>query len=477
MRSLQKLMIAVCLGLTLSASTFAHDDGIGKGGPGDTAPGYGSGMPYSSYRVKLRGQLSLASIGGTGLGSAIWGWTDTTDPGGPREYAMYGLANGTSFIDVTNPSNPVYKGFLPSATGSTAWRELRSYGDYAFIVSDSNGAHGMQVFDMKKLRDYAGTPITYSTAPSTFYQQYLGTVANPINNTHTIHINEATGYAYLFGTGSASGYSGGVYAIDISSPMAPTHVGGFIAPTNGGTSRYIHDGQAVTYTGPDTTYLGREILFAANARSSGNTNDDTVSIIDVTNKASMSLVGAATHADARYIHQGWLTPDQAYFLVNDELDEHYDQSVMRTHVYDVSDLDAPVYKGGWIHPVNSKNVDHNLFIKDTPWGLMAFESNYTMGLRIIRLDDLSGASPAMTEWGWFDTYPADDAIKSFNGQWGNYPFFSSGTIIAGDRQNGLFVLQMIPEPSTWVLLFVASGIFILAMLRKRRTKALAPVRV
>lgn len=470
MRLPQKWMLAACLIVCFPTLGFAHDDdGVGKG-HGDAPPGYGAGMPYSSYRVKLRGQLSLADIGGTGLGSAIWGWTDTTDPGGPREYAMFGLSNGTSFIDVTNPSNPVYKGFLPSATGSTSWRELQSYGNHAFIVSDANGAHGMQVFDMRELRNYAGTPMIFSTTPSSVYTRYTG-----VNNSHTININTSTGFAYLFGTNT---FSGGVHAVNISSPMSPTFAGGFTAPTNGGTSRYIHDGVAVTYSGPDATYLGREILFASNARSSSSTlNDDTVSIIDVTNKSSMSLVGAATHANARYIHQGWLTPDQRYFLVDDELDEYYDQTVMKTHVYDVSDLDAPVYKGGWIHPVNAKNIDHNMFIKETPWGLMAFQSNYTMGLRIIRLDDLSGVTPQMTEWGWFDTYPADDAIKSFNGQWGNYPFFASGTIIAGDRQNGLFVLQMIPEPSTWALLVAASGIFVLFVVRKRRAKALAAVRV
>ncbi len=453
--------IAVCLPTT----AFSHDDDP-LDGQGLTPAGYGGNLPFSANRIILKSNLTLAQIGGApgALGSAIWGWTDTAAVGGPREYAMFGLGNGTSFVDVTNASSPTYVGFLPSATGTSVWRELRSAGNHALIVSDGNGAHGMQVFDMTKLREYAGAPITFSTAESSFYTRYTG-----VTNAHTVHVNEATGYAYVFGSGG-NPFSGGAHIVNVNNPMTPTAQGGY----NG--SGYIHDGQAVIYNGPDAAHVGKEILFAANARSSSNVNDDSVRIIDVTNKASISVLGNATHTNARYIHQGWLTPDQKYFLVDDELDEWYNQSVMKTHVYDVSDLENPIYKGGWTHPSNSRNIDHNLFIKQTPFGLMAFESNYTMGLRVIRIDDLSGATPLMTEWGWFDTYPANDAILSFNGQWGNYPFFDSGIIIAGDRQNGLFVLQMVPEPSTWALLAVGSLVLTVVLIRRRNKRVLATVR-
>ncbi len=444
--------IAVCL------PTIAFCDEDDLDGQGLTPAGFGGDLPFSAHQMVLKSNLKLSQIGAApgALGSGIWGWTDRTAVGGPREYAMYGLGNGTSFIDVTNASNPTYVGFLPSATGTSVWRELRSAGNHALIVSDGNGAHGMQVFDMTKLREFAGAPITFSTAESSFYTQYTG-----ITNGHTVHVNEATGYAYLFGTGG-NAFSSGSHFVDVNNPMTPTAAGGY----NG--SGYIHDGQVVIYNGPDAAHVGKEILFAANSRSSSNVNDDSVRIIDVTNKGvgSISVLGNATHENARYIHQGWLTPDQKYFLVDDELDEYYDVSVLKTHVYDVSDLDNPIYKGGWTHPSNSRNIDHNLFIKETPYGLMAFESNYTMGLRVIRIDDLSGPTPLMTEWGWFDTYPADDGIVSFNGQWGNYPFFDSGNIIAGDRQNGLFVLQMVPEPSSFVLL--AFGSSVLAIRRRRK---------
>lgn len=448
MTQILRRMLLIGLSVYLPSVSVAYDgDGFGKGSENDSPQGYGSSLPFQGFGITMRSRLSLPEIGATGLGSAIWGWTDRTDPRGPQEYALYGVNNGTSFINVTNPAAPIYVGRLPSATGESVWRELQTRGNYAFIVSDGNGAHGMQVFDLTQLRNYSGTPITYSTAPSSYYKQYTG-----VTNTHTININEATPYAYLFGTNT---FSGGVHVVNISNPMAPVAAGGFTPPALGGSS-YIHDGQTVIYTGPDAAYQGKEILFAANSRSSHNTNDDTVSIINVTNKASISLIGSATHTNARYIHQGRLTPDQRYFLVNDELDEYYGQSLMKTHVYDVSVLTAPVYKGAWTHPVNSLNIDHNLFIKEDPtWGTLVFASNYTLGLRVIKINDLSGATPQMTELGWFDTYPADDGIQNFNGQWGNYPYFDSGNIIVGDRQNGLFVLQLdfasVPEPSTYGL--------------------------
>ena len=51
-------------------------------------------------------QMPLNTIGGSGVdGADIWGWTD---PQTSREYAIFGLENGTSFIDVTDPTDPVY---------------------------------------------------------------------------------------------------------------------------------------------------------------------------------------------------------------------------------------------------------------------------------------------------------------------------------------------------------------------------------
>jgi choice-of-anchor B domain-containing protein len=422
----------------------------GAGGSnGFTNPEYGASLGFKGHGIYLQSRLSLADLGSTGnaLGSAIWGWTDRGDSRGPQEYALFGLNDRTAFVNVTNPTAPYLVGSMATSTGSSVWRELKTYQNYAYVVSDGNGNHGMQVLDMTQFRNYnsGSTPGTFT--PTTRY--YEGNQANAFRNSHTIFVNESSGYAYAFGTNTNSG---GVHVVDIRNPTTPAFAGGYAGVG------YIHDGQVVNYTGPDSRFTGQEILFAANSRGSGNTNDDAVQIINVSNKSSMSLVGTATHTNARYIHQGWLTPDQRYFIVNDELDEYYDQRNTTTHVYDVSSLTNPFYVGGFVHGNNNKIIDHNLFIKVDPiYGPLAFESNYTTGLRVIQLRNLAAAD--MQELAWFDTYPADDGEKSFNGQWGNYAYFDSGTIIAGDRQNGLFILRMdlssVPEPGTWALIGVS----------------------
>ena len=64
---------------------------------------------YPCSNVDLGAFLPNSTIGG-GQASSIWGWTD---PLTGREYALMGRTNGTAFVDITDPANPVYLGNLP----------------------------------------------------------------------------------------------------------------------------------------------------------------------------------------------------------------------------------------------------------------------------------------------------------------------------------------------------------------------------
>ncbi|MGH3056494.1 MAG: hypothetical protein ACRDL7_16085, partial [Gaiellaceae bacterium] len=55
-----------------------------------------------------------------------------------------GLTSGTAFVDVTNPATYRYLGFLPTHTLDSPWRDIKTYQNYAFIVSEASG-HGLQV--------------------------------------------------------------------------------------------------------------------------------------------------------------------------------------------------------------------------------------------------------------------------------------------------------------------------------------------
>ena len=85
-------------------------------------------------------------MGGT-QGNDIWGWFDAQSG---NEYALMGMTNGTAFVDITDPEDPVFLGRLPTQTVESDWRDIKVYQDHAYIVADDAGAHGMHVFDLTR---------------------------------------------------------------------------------------------------------------------------------------------------------------------------------------------------------------------------------------------------------------------------------------------------------------------------------------
>jgi len=352
--------------------------------------------------------------------SDIWGWTDANTG---KEYALVGLSNGVSFVDISNPLIPIVLGILPehhSASGrlsnaSSVWRDMKVYKNHAFIVSEDKG-HGMQVFDLEILKSVESPPVTFSESA-----HYDG-----ISNAHNIVINEATGYAYATGArGAPNCGNGGLHIIDINDPINPIYAGCF------DTDGYTHDAQCVIYNGPDADYVGQEICISA--------NENLISIANVTDKNDTKSIATITYAESRYIHQGWLSPDHKYYYSNDELDELNDGTNTKTFVWNVEDLDNPVLLNTYIH--DGVAIDHNLYCKDT----LIYESNYTSGLRILNAKNVT--TSGLEEVAFFDTYNQSDATK-FDGTWSNYPFFESGNIIVSDITNGLFILKYNPSKNT-----------------------------
>jgi choice-of-anchor B domain-containing protein len=360
---------------------------------------------FTMSNIQLLKWMPLSSIGGGGSinGNDIWGWTD---PETGREYAIVGLENGTSFVDVTDPTDPVYLGKLPTHTGTAIWRDMKVYQNHAFIVSDGNGPHGMQVFDLTQLRNV--------TEPQTFAETaHFG----GFRESHNIAINEDTGYAYAVGTNQANG---GLYIVDIRNPLSPTFAGQFAS------DGYTHDTQVVVYHGPDPDYQGHEVAFSSNT--------DTLTIADVTNKASTFQISRTGYPQAGYTHQGWLSEDHKYFFMDDELDEWNFGGKTRTHLWDVSDLNSPDYLG--YHLGTESTIDHNLYVR----GNYVYESNYASGLRVLKWSDDS-ETLTLTEVAYIDTYPEGNPID-FVGTWSNYPYFESGTIVVNDINRGLFVVRL-----------------------------------
>jgi choice-of-anchor B domain-containing protein len=336
----------------------------------------------------------------------IWGWTDSLDG---KEYALLGLNNGTAFVDISDPENPVYLGRLPTHTSSSSWRDIKVYNDYAFVVSEAGG-HGMQIFDLTELRSVVSPPVIFSN--SAHY--------NGFGNAHNLAINEDSGFAYGVGTGTCSG---GLHMVNIQNPLSPASAGCYSG------DGYTHDAECVNYIGPDPDYTGAEICF--------NSNEDTLTIVDVTNKAAPVLVSRTNYPGASYTHQGWALDGHRYYLQGDELDESSNGHNTRTYIWDLLDLDNPSLIGNHTGP--NASIDHNMYVV----GENVFQSNYSSGLQIFDLSDVAGANLEMIAY--FDTYVPDNNA-SFNGSWSNYPFFESGTVVATGIDEGLFILSPLLEP-------------------------------
>ncbi|WP_018350323.1 choice-of-anchor B family protein [Longispora albida] len=362
---------------------------------------------YPCRNIDLLSVLPLSSIGG-GNGNSMWGWTD---PSTQKEYAIVGRSNGTAFVDVTDPVNPRYLGNLPSHNGtSSAWRDIKVYANHAYVGADSISTHGMQVFDLTRLRTVT-TPQTFTTDA-----HYTG-----FGNSHTLSVNTDTGFIYAVGSNTCSG---GVHMVNVQNPKSPVNAG--CVSSDG----YVHENQCVVYHGPDTTYANHEICF--------NYNEDTLTIVDVTTKSAPRQLSRTGYPTSGYTHQGWLTGDHARLLMDDELDS--DTAGTGTYIWDVSNLDQPVNTGIY-RSARTVATDHNQYII----GNYSYQANYRAGLTILDITGIAGNS--LSEVAYFDIYPADDN-KGFNGAWNNYPFFASGIVAISGIEQGLVLVKpdLTPDP-------------------------------
>ena len=389
---------------------------------------------YPCTNVDLYAVLTPEQLLGERLND-IWGWTD---PETGREYALVGLTDGVTFVDVSIPSEPLVVGKLrePAAAskkngtlanhedagfkGASAWRDLKVYKNHLYVVSEQQN-HGLQIFDLTVLRDVENPPVFFEDdARYTLF-----------DNAHNIAINEDTGYAYVVGitSGEVCSENGGLHIINIQSPQQPDFSGCYFNKNAGGITRdgYIHDTQCTMYNGPDENYLGEEICFSS--------SETVFQITNVSDKSALKTIALESFEGSGYIHQGWLTEDHKYFFMNDEGDERRFGHNTRTYIWNLENLDSPELTGFYEH--ETRGVDHNLYIH----GGFMYQANYTAGLRIL---DVSNPEPGqIIEAGFFDTTP-DSNEPIFSGLWSVYPWFTDHKIVVSDIDNGLFVLRFEP---------------------------------
>lgn len=377
----------------------------------------GQAAHFTCDNVDLLAYLPVDALGGGAAESVsdLWGWTD---PETGHEYVLVGRTGGAALVDITDPASPVYMGTVPA--NNSGARDLKVYRDHLFFTGDGAGDHGLVVFDLTRLRDVTEPPVEFEPDA-----RYTG-----IASAHNLILDPESGYAYPVGaSGGGETCGGGLHMVDIRDPVNPKFAGCYTDTEGLLWVGRTHDGQCVVYRGPDEDYQGRQICFAS--------NETALRIVDVTDKENPVPLAAASYPGRAYIHQGWLTDDQRYFYLDDELDELVGQADRtRTLILDVADLDDPVFVGEYLG--STAATDHNLYIK----GDRMYQANYRAGLQIIDISDRENP----VEVGHFDTTPYDGGNPpGFSGAWTAYPFFESGVVVVSSWWEGLFIVKPRPE--------------------------------
>lgn len=333
-------------------------------------------LAFSQLNMSLLGHMTYT---GKGDGSDIWGYVDEMG----NEYALVGMENGVSIVDVTNPTNPNELFWVNGA--QTWWRDLKTWNDKVYITNE--GGNGLMIIDLAPLPGSTNLSVTNYTGNN-----------YPFNTAHNLYIDE-NGYCYIFG----SDYGvGGAIILNLNLPTTDPNfeVGVY-------NQYYIHDGMVRG----DTLW-------------GGAINDGFLTVIDVSNKSNPTLMATKT-TPSNFTHNCWISDDGHTVFTTDEKGNGFIAS------YDVSDL-GNITELDRVQSNPGMNViPHNVHVK----GNFIVTSYYRDGVVVHDVSDPNN----MIEVANYDTSPLYSGYD-FNGCWGVYPWLPSGNIIASDIEEGLYVL-------------------------------------
>lgn len=323
--------------------------------------------------VELLGQLSYSQEL-----SDVWGYVDEAG----NEYALVGVYNGFSVVDVTDPANPEEVYFVSGA--QSIWRDIKTWGDYAYVSNESFG--GVLIVDLSPLPDGEITTTT----------NFTGNIYN-FDRAHNLYIDEF-GKMYIFGADSGSG--GAIICNVAENPMNPIELGRF-------DNFYLHDGMA-----RGDTLWGAGIY------------QGLLAAIDVSNPANPAIMGTVS-TPGQFAHNCWVSDDGTHVFTTDEISDGY------IGAYNVEDLGNMFETDRIQSSPGTDVIPHNVHVRND----FLITSYYTDG--IVIHDAINPEN--LTEVGSFDTSP-NYSGSGFNGAWGAYPFLPSGNILASDIQEGLYIL-------------------------------------
>lgn len=310
----------------------------------------------------------------------ICGWT--SDDG--REYALVGASKGMVIVDITNPDAPVQIVQIPGP--DNLWKEIKTYSHYAYVTSEGGG--GVQIVDL------SGLP-----SASLNYHNYTGTsdIPQQMNAIHALHIDTKKGFLYTYG---GNLQSAAVHDLN-DDPYNPVYVGRF------NDLGYIHDG-----------YAENDTLYACHIYTG------LLSIVDMTDKSSPNILGTI-QTPGKFTHNSWLLADHKHILTTDETTPSFVTS------YDISDPTDIVELDRFSIDNGQGSIGHNVQVIND-WTVTSW---YTGGVVITDCHRPQN----LVKTAQYDTWAASG--PDFDGCWGAFPYFPSGTVIASNIEPGqLFIL-------------------------------------
>ncbi len=355
-------------------------------------------------QLKLLGHWRDSSIvGSSAYNNAfneVWGiWNKG------REYAVIGSTYGTHFIDITDPSKPKEVARVAGGTSGpqVIHRDYDDYQCYLYAVCDEGSRSSLQIIDFSQLPEKV--TVVYDSD-----EHFV--------RSHNIYLDVPKARLYTCAEGGASGFFAlGLY--DISDPVKPKFIGHYNRFGNI-TAGHVHD----AFVRNDTAYL-----------NCGNDGFAIVDFRDASNPKTIYTLKPTEYPFSGYNHSGWLTPDGSKYVMADE-----------THgapmkLIDFSDWDDVRISA--LLGVNRTRLEipHNPLVTCD----YAYVAYYYDGVQVYDI-----RNPDAPERKYY--YPTSKIINkgSYEGAWGVYPYFPSGTIAVADMQDGLFIFEGIEQPCNTV---------------------------
>ena len=337
---------------------------------------------FAQWHTTFVGQIDYEA-----MANDIWGFEKNS-----REYALVGLQNGFSIVDISNASEPEELFFVEGV--NTTWRDVKTFQERAYVVNDNST--GMLIVDLSNLPTAIDT---FSWTGGLWQDEMI-----VHENAHNIFIDE-NGIAYLCGTNDAT------LMLDLNQdPINPPIVGRY-------DDEYVHD----LFVRNDTMWTAQ--IYAGN-----------FAVVDISDKENYVVLATQTTPN-NFAHNLWLSDNGKHLFTTDEKGGSF------ITAYDVSDLSEIKEIDRYQSSYGMGVIPHNVFVKDN----FLVASYYRDGVRI-----LDATYPHnLIEVAYYDTSPFSPAT-GFQGCWGVYPYLASQKMIASDRQEGLIIFDADYQQAAYV---------------------------